>query len=78
MTETAPAYVEIPPHPPFSKGGGEAGGILFTDVSDQIIDFTLALQDYLANDPDRRATDLLATAVDIMDALLADDDRVLF
>jgi hypothetical protein len=48
------------------------------DVSDQIIDFTLALQDYLANDPDLRATDLLATAVDIMDALLAGEDRVLF
>jgi hypothetical protein len=45
------------------------------DVSDQIIDFTLALQDYLANDPDLRATDLLATAIDIMDAVLADAEH---
>jgi hypothetical protein len=45
------------------------------DVAEQIVDLTLALQTYLANDPDLRATDLLATALEIIDALLAIEEN---
>ena len=40
------------------------------DTVDQIIDLTLQIQTYLAADPDLRATDLLAAAIEIIDALL--------
>lgn len=62
MTDTAPADAALPAAP---------------DVIDQIIDLTLQMQTYLADDPDPRVTDLLAAAVDIIDALLAADPTAL-
>jgi hypothetical protein len=55
MTETAAAYTGLPTP---------------ANLSEEIIDFTLALQGYLADDPDPRATTLLAIAIEIMDDLL--------
>ena len=56
MTDPAPADAALPAPP---------------DVVDQIIDLTLQMQTYLADDPDPRAAEMLAAAVDIIDALLA-------
>jgi hypothetical protein len=61
MTETAATYFLDHCAPP--------------DVAEQIVDLTIALQTYLAHNPDLRATDLLATALDIIDALLAQAEK---